>query len=141
MDLWSRVILADKAGGGPMRRLIYRPVSPYGMGALFLAVIGIILCPLLTGDVFAQNSDEHPLFCEPIDLSQMQPEDSHAAGKRAYSLNTGDPRTVRVIYFVPNDRSFSITVEDSIKRAARQVRELFLRPDESARIWSQCHQH
>ena len=55
----------------------------------------------------------------------MHPEGSDAAAKRAFSLNTGDPRTVRVIYFVPNDRSFSATVEDSIKRAVRQVRSFF----------------
>ena len=83
-----------------------------------------LLLPVFVGYAFAEP-DEHPPFCEPIDFSQVHPYDSEAAGKRAFSLNTGDPRTVRVIYFVPNDRSFSITVEDSIKRAVRQVRSFF----------------
>ena len=108
-----------------MRRSICRLVSLSGMGAMFIVTVSLILCPLLYCDVFAQNADEHPPFCEPIDFSRMHPEGSDAAAKRAFSLNTGDPRTVRVIYFVPNDRSFSATVEDSIKRAVRQVRSFF----------------
>ena len=108
-----------------MRRSNYRLVSPISMGALFIVTIGLILCPLLACDVFAQDGAEHPPFCEPIDFSQVQHEGAEAAGKRAFSLNTGDPRTVRVIYFVPSDRSFSATVEDSIKRAVRQVRTFF----------------
>ena len=108
-----------------MRHTICRLVSLNGMGALFILSISLILCPLSAGNVFAQDADEHPPFCEPIDLSPMQPESSESAGKRAFSLNTGDPRTVRVIYFVPNDRSFSSTVEDSIKRAVRRVRAFF----------------
>ncbi len=108
-----------------MRRSICRLVSLSGMGAMFIVTVSLILCPLLYRDVFAQNADEHPPFCEPIDFSRMHPEGSDAAAKRAFSLNTGDPRTVRVIYFVPNDRSFSATVEDSIKRAVRQVRTFF----------------
>ena len=108
-----------------MRHSLCRLVSPNAIGALLLAGIGIILCPLLTGDVFAQDSIEHPPFCEPIDFSKAQSDGFDAARKRAFSLNTGEPRTVRVIYFVPNDRSFSIAVEDSIKRAVRQVRTFF----------------
>ena len=118
-------MLAEKAGGSPMRRFICRLVSPYGLGALFIVTIGFILYPLLAVDVFAQDAEEHPPFCEPIDFSRMHPEGSDAAGKRAFSLNTGEPRTVRVIYFVPNDRSFTATVEDSIKRAVGQVRTFF----------------
>ncbi len=89
-----------------------------------LAIVCIVLSPLFAGYAYPQETGDVP-FCEPIDLSQVQPKGFDAAGKRAFSLNTGDPRTVRVIYFVPNDRSFSITVEDSIKRAVRQVRTFF----------------
>ena len=118
-------MLADKAGGSQMRHSIYRLVSPNGMGALFIVTIGFILFSLLAVDAIAQNAEEHPPFCEPIDFSQVHLKGSESAGKRAFNLNTGDPRTVRVIYFVPNDGSFSVTVEDSIKRAVQQVRTFF----------------
>ncbi len=108
-----------------MRHSIYRLVSPNGMGALFIVTIGFILFSLLAVDAIAQNAEEHPPFCEPIDFSQVHLKGSESAGKRAFNLNTGDPRTVRVIYFVPNDGSFSVTVEDSIKRAVQQVRTFF----------------
>lgn len=94
------------------------------MNVCILAVVSIILTLVFAGDACPQETGHVP-FCKPIDLSQVHPEGSEAAGKRALGLNTGDPRTVRVIYFVPSDRSFSITVEDSIQRAVRQVRAFF----------------
>ena len=95
-----------------------------GMDVCILAVVCIILLPVFADYAYPPETGDVP-FCEPIDFSQVQPEGSEAAGKRAFNLNAGDPRTVRVIYFVPNDRSFSATVEDSIKRAVRQVRTFF----------------
>ncbi len=95
-----------------------------GMNVCILAVVCIVLSPLFAGYAHAQETGDVP-FCEPIDFSQVQHEGAEAAGKRAFSLNTGDPRTVRLIYFVPNDRSFSSTVEDSIKRAVLQVQTFF----------------
>ena len=102
----------------------FRYCARNGVIFCFSAAFCVLLSPVFVGYTFA-DPDEHPLFCEPIDLSQLETEDSETAGKRAFSLNTGDPRTVRVIYFVPSDRSFSSTVEDSIKRAVRQVRTFF----------------
>ncbi len=107
-----------------MQNHIHRSIWQHGMRVLFLVSIGLIFCPLLGSYAYPQETGDVP-FCEPIDLSQVQSEGSEAAGKRAFSLNAGDPRTVRVIYFVPNNRSFSVTVEDSIKRAVRQVRTFF----------------
>ena len=95
-----------------------------GASIYILALACLILLPVFDGYAYGQDPNDVP-FCEPIDFSQVQSGGSEAAEKRAFSLNTGDPRTVRVIYFVPNDRSFSITVEDSIKRAVRQVRAFF----------------
>ncbi len=107
-----------------MRNLKHRDVAPNDFKATSFWTVALVLCPILVGSAFPQETGYVP-FCKPIDFSQVQPEDSNAAGKRALSLNTGEPRTVRVIYFVPNDRSFSSSVEDSIKRAVRQVRSFF----------------
>ena len=110
-----------------MRNLKHRIVSPSVFKTSFFATIALIHCLSVVDSAYPQEKGNVP-FCEPIDFSQVHLDGSEAAGKRALNLTTGEPRTVRVIYFVPNDRSFSATVEDSIKRAVRQVRSFF--PDQ-----------
>ena len=95
-----------------------------GVSVCILATICLFLSLAPVNVAYPQATNE-VRFCEPIDFSQAQPDGFDAAAKRAFSLNTGDPRTVRVIYFVPTDRLFSVTVEDTIKRAVRQVRTFF----------------
>ena len=57
-------------------------------------------------------------FRLPLDIEEMQARDSiYAANKQALNLNVGPPRTVRMIYFLPNDRPFRASVVDSMKRA------------------------
>ena len=47
-------------------------------------------------------------FCLPIDFEEMRESDSlYAARKQAFDLNVGESRTVRMIYFLPNDRPVS----------------------------------
>ena len=43
----------------------------------------------------------------------------YAAAKQA--LNAGEPRTVRMIYFLPNDRPFQQAVVDSMNVTIRQI--------------------
>ena len=102
----------------------FRLATSISVCVCMFALMGFVFSPMFVIHAFAAP-DDHPPFCEPIDFSQAQPEGFDAAAKRAFSLNTGEPRTVRVIYFVPNDRTFSAAVEDSIKRAVRQVRTFF----------------
>ena len=46
-------------------------------------------------------------FCLPLNLEDKQARDSiYAAAKHALNLNVSEPRTVRMIYFLPNDRPF-----------------------------------
>ena len=47
----------------------------------------------------------------------------YAATKQA--LNAGEPRTVRMIYFLPNDRLFQQAVVDSMKVTIRQIQTFF----------------
>lgn len=48
-----------------------------------------------------------------------------AAAKQALNLNVGEPRTVRMVYFLPNDRPFQQAVVDSMKVTMRQVQTFF----------------
>ena len=65
-------------------------------------------------------------FCLPLDLGDTQARDSiYAATKHALNLNVGEPRTVRMIYFLPNDRPFRQEVVDSMKVAIRQIQTFY----------------
>ena len=61
-----------------------------------------------------------------VDYEAMRARDSiYAATKRSLNLNVGEPRTVRMIYFLPNDRPFRQEVVDSMKVTIRQVQTFF----------------
>ena len=65
-------------------------------------------------------------FSPPLDLQEMRASDSiYAASKETLNLNVGPPRTVRMIYFLPNDRPFRASVVDSMKRNIRQIQTFY----------------
>ena len=69
---------------------------------------------------------ENVHFCLPLDFEEIRARDSiYAASKQALNLNVGPPRTVRMIYFLPNDRPFRASVVDSMKRTVRQVQTFY----------------
>ena len=70
------------------------------------------------------SNDVH--FCLPLNAEDMRARDSiYAATKHALNLNVGAPRTVRMIYFLPNDRSFRQEVVDSMKVTIRQIQTFY----------------
>ena len=69
-----------------------------------------------------RNDSVH--FCQLIDFEQWQRDHPRPAGKRL-ALNVGEPRTVRMIYFLPNDRPFRQEVVDSMKVAIRRVQTFY----------------
>ena len=48
-------------------------------------------------------------FCQPLQLEEG--ERVGTASKPVANLNVGEPRTVRLIYFAPNDRPFRVDVD------------------------------
>ena len=69
---------------------------------------------------------ENVHFCLPLDFVETRARDSiYAASKQALNLNVGPPRTVRMIYFLPNDRPFRASVVDSMKRTIRQIQTFY----------------
>ena len=84
-----------------------------------------LLCFSSIGHASPQPStDVH--FCLPLNAEDMRARDSiYAATKHALNLNVGAPRTVRMIYFLPNDRPFRQEVVDSMKVTIRQVQTFY----------------
>ena len=59
------------------------------------------------------------------DYEQWRRDNPRPAGKRLADLNVGEPRTVRLIYFLPNDRPYRAGVVDSMKTAIRNMQTFY----------------
>ncbi len=88
------------------------------------ACLFALLCLSSAGYASPPSTDVH--FCQVLDFEDMRVRDSiYAATKHALNLNVGEPRTVRMIYFLPNDRPFRQEVVDSMKVTIRQIQTFY----------------
>ena len=88
-----------------------------------LALIGLVLSPLAVAHASSSPADSVH-FCQLIDFEQWRRDHPRPAGKRL-ALNVGEPRTVRMIYFLPNDRPFRQEVVDEMKAVIRRVQTFY----------------
>ena len=85
-----------------------------------------LLCLASVGWASSPPAEDNVHFCQVLDYEDMRARDSlYAARKQAFNLNVGEPRTVRMIYFLPNDRPFRQEVVDSMKTTIRQIQTFF----------------
>ena len=92
-----------------------KPIFPLA----FFALLGLFFSSA-TVSYASPSSDEVP-FCLPFDYERGS---TYAAGKPT-GLDVGEPRTVRMIYFLPNDRPFRAAVIDSMKATIGQVQTFY----------------
>ncbi len=64
-------------------------------------------------------------FCRTVDPDQLNRLHHPPAGKRLQDLNVGEPRTVRLFYFLPNDRPYRSEVVDSLKSGILDLQTFF----------------
>ena len=104
-----------------MKKSILHFTSP----SVLIVCLFALFCLSSIGHASPQPSaDVH--FRLPLDAEDMRTRDSiYAATKHALNLNVGEPRTVRMIYFLPNDRPFRQDVVDSMKIAIRQIQTFY----------------
>lgn len=93
------------------------PAVPY-----FFALLGLFFSSATVSYASPPSSDEVP-FCLPFDYERERGT-TYAAGKQT-DLDVGEPRTVRMIYLLPNDRPFRTSVIDSMKTTIRQVQTFY----------------
>ena len=85
-----------------------------------------LLCLASIAQASSPPAEDNVHFCQVLDYEDMRARDSlYAARKQAFNLNVGEPRTVRMIYFLPNDRPFRQEVVDSMKTKIRQIQTFF----------------
>ena len=99
----------------------------------FLALIGLVLSPLAVAHALSPSdasveNESHPpqlLPCSRAIASPDQAWSSSPAAKRLANLDVGPPRTVRLIYFLPNDRPYRAEVVNDMKTKVRQVQTFY----------------
>ena len=88
------------------------------------ALIGLILSPLAV--VHASTSPADSVhFCAPFDYEQWRRDHPRPAGKALEDLNRGEPRTVRMIYFLPNDRPYQAEVVQKMKEEILRIQTFY----------------
>ena len=88
------------------------------------ALIGLILSPLAVVHALSPPSDSVHFYA-PFDYAQWEREHPRPAAKQRANLDVGPPRTVRLIYFLPNDRPYRAEVVNSMKTMARRVQTFY----------------
>ena len=92
--------------------------------ALF-ALIGLILSPLAVVAHAPVSPTDSGHSYAPFDYEQWRREHPRPAGKALAALNRGEPRTVRMIYFLPNDDPYRADEVDGMKSVIRRVQTFY----------------
>ena len=71
------------------------------------------------------GSDDTVHFCLPDDPEQLGYGRPISAARRQGDLNVGEPRTVRMVYFLPNDRPHRSSIVDSMKAMIKQAQTFY----------------
>ena len=89
----------------------------------FLALIGLVLSPMAVSAASSPPADSVH-FCA-FDHEQWRRDHPRPAAKPLGDLNAGEPRTVRMIYFLPNDWPYRADVVDSMKTVIKQSQTFY----------------
>ncbi len=103
-----------------LRRCVLRLMPWVTAGSCF---VGMLWLPA-TGSASPVRSDSvfHGVV---LKEEGWQVENAQVAGKRTSELNAGEPRTVRMIYFLPNDRPYRQSLVDTMKAWMVRLQRLF----------------
>ena len=83
-----------------------------------------LLSPLAAAHASSPPADSVH-FCAFDNYEQWRGDPPRPAAKRLANLNAGEPRTVRMIYFLPNDWPYRAEVVDSMKTVIRQSQAFY----------------
>ena len=90
------------------------------------ACVFALLCLASIAQASPPLAEQEVHFCLPLTLEDMRARDSlYAARKHALNLNVGEPRTVRMIYFLPNDRPYRAEIVQKMKDEIRNIQTFY----------------
>jgi len=90
----------------------------------FFASLGLVFSPLAVAHASSSPADRVH-FCAPFDYEQWRRDHPRPAGKRLAALNKGEERTVRMIYFLPNDRPYRAEVVQKMKDEMLHIQTVY----------------
>ncbi len=86
----------------------------------------LVICVCFSSISYASSPPKNAVrICGVLDYEQWEHDYPRPAAKRPANLNVGDPRIVRMIYFLPNDWSYRAEVVDSMKTIIRQAQTFY----------------
>ena len=88
-----------------------------------LGLLALVLGPFR--GVAASSPADSGHICAFDDYQQWRRDHHQPAAKRLADLNVGEPRTVRMIYFLPNDWPYRANVVDSMKTVIKQSQTFY----------------
>ncbi len=101
----------------------------YPIKASFIRAAIFVILGLFFSQPPAAHASSPPAdsvrICAFDDYEHLQRDHRRPAAKRLTDLNVGKPRTVRMIYFLPNGRSFRADVVDSMKAGVRSLQAFY----------------
>ena len=90
------------------------------------ACVFALLCLASIGQASPPSAEHDGHFHLPLNSEDMRARDSlYAARKQALNLNVGKPRTVRMIYFLPNDRPYRAEIVQKMKDEIRHIQTFY----------------
>ena len=98
-------------------------MKPPVLRCTLYAILSVFLSPPQVAHASSAPADS-VLFCG-VDHERSLRDHPLPASKRPADTNVGEPRTVRMIYFLPNDRPLRREVVDSMKVVIRQIQTFF----------------
>ena len=101
-------------------------MTPFAIPIRLTACVFALLCFASIAQASPPPAEQEVHFCLPIDLEDMRSRDSlYAARKHALNLNVGESRTVRMIYFLPNDRPYRAEIVQKMKDEIRNIQTFY----------------
>ena len=113
-------VLRRESSIGRQTRAMKKPV----LHSVFLALIGLVLSPM--ADISASSPPADSVhFCAFDSYEQWRRDHPRPAAKRPADLDVGEPRTVRMIYFLPSDWPYRAEVVDSMKTVIKESQTFY----------------
>lgn len=101
-------------------------MTPFAIPPKLTACVFALLCFASIAQASSPLAEQEVHFCLPLTLEDMRARDSlYAASKQALNRNVGEPRTVRMIYFLPNDRPYRAEIVQKMKDEIRNIQTFY----------------
>ena len=98
-------------------------MKPLFFSLCLCALLSLILAPLAIAQSSPLSDSAH--FCQLIDSEQSERDQPRFATKRLVDLDVDEPRTVRIIYFLANDRAPEQDIDAKLNTLIKRIQKFY----------------